>query len=60
VDELRGELEAINQERNAAVHLSEEREEQAWAAQGNLMGKILVLFPSDCRFLRCGVFDFSS
>jgi hypothetical protein len=60
VDELRDELEAIDQERDVTMRLSEEREEQARASQGNLAGKIHLLFPLDCRFLRRGVFDFPS
>jgi hypothetical protein len=54
------ELEAIDQERDVTMRLSEEREEQARASQGNLAGKIHLLFPLDCRFLRRGVFDFPS
>jgi hypothetical protein len=57
VKELRGELVAIDQESDAVVRLSEEL---AWAALWNLAGKILLLFPTDCRFLKRGVFDFPS
>jgi hypothetical protein len=60
VDELRGKLEAIDQERDATLRLSEEWEEQARVAQGNLAGRILLLLLSDCQFHRRGVFDFPS
>jgi hypothetical protein len=60
VDELCSKLEAIDRESDAAVRLSEEWDEHARAAQRNLAGNILLLFPSDCRFLRCGMFDFPS
>jgi hypothetical protein len=60
VEELHGELEAINQERDATVRLFEEREEQVQVAEGNLAGKILLLLPSNYRFHRRRVFDFPS
>jgi hypothetical protein len=60
VDELRGKLEAFDRERNAAMCLSEEREEQAWTTRVNLMSKIPLLFPLDCQFLDRGMFNFSS
>jgi hypothetical protein len=56
MDELRGKLKAADREHNTVVRLSEEREEQERAAQGNLVSKILLLFPSDCQFLGRGVF----
>jgi hypothetical protein len=60
MDELHGKLEVIDQERDAAVCLSKEQEEQARVTHGNLAGKILLLLPSDCRLHRRGVFDFPS
>jgi hypothetical protein len=57
VDELRGELELAGHERDAAVRLSEEREKQVRATQGNLASKILLLFPLDRQFVSCGVFN---
>lgn len=46
VDELHGELEVADQEREATVCRSEEVEERERAAKGSLAGKILLLFPS--------------
>jgi hypothetical protein len=60
MDELHGKLEATDRERNTAVRLSEEREEWAQTTQGNLVGKILLQFPSDYQFLGHGMFDFPS
>jgi hypothetical protein len=34
--------------------------QQVWTTQGNLAGKILLLFPLDCQFLGRDVFNFSS
>jgi hypothetical protein len=48
VEGLHGELEANGQERDAAVQLSEEKEEQARSAQGSLASKIFLLLPSVC------------
>jgi hypothetical protein len=47
VDELRGELAVIDQKCDATVCLSEEWEEQAWVAHGDLAGKILFPLPSE-------------
>jgi hypothetical protein len=58
MDELRNKLEAADQERDAAVRLSEEREEQAQSALGSLASKILLLFPSVCWIFRRDASDF--
>jgi hypothetical protein len=60
MDEFHGKLESADQECDAAVHVSEEREEHVQAAQRNLASKILLLFPLDWQFLGRGVYIFSS
>jgi hypothetical protein len=57
MDELHGKLEVASQEHDAAVHLSEEKEEQAQSTQGSLMGKTFHPFHPVCWFLECDPFD---